>query len=74
LVVAGATKGENARMNEQPRQPTNAASRRSALNRRLRIAFIAGAEEDSRSRLGRGLSEEELQRVLRRYPGDLPER
>ena len=61
-------------MNQPQRQPIGSASRRSALNRRLRIAFIAGAEEDSRSRLGRGLSEEELRRVLRRYPGDLPER
>ena len=61
-------------MNQPQRQPTGRASRRSALNRRLRIAFIAGAEEDSCSRLGRGLSEEELRRVLRRYPGDLPER
>jgi hypothetical protein len=71
LVIAGPTKGENVGVNQQP---TNRANRRSALNRRLRIAFIAGAEEDSRSRLGRGLSEEELRRVLRRYPGDLPER
>jgi hypothetical protein len=73
-MVARATKGENARMNQPQRQPTGSASRSSALNRRLRIAFIAGAEEDSRSRLGWGLSEEELERVLRRYPGDLPRR
>jgi hypothetical protein len=59
---------------QRPRQPTESASRRSALNRRLRIAFIAGAEEDSHSRIGRGLSEEEFRRVLRGYPGDLPER
>ena len=61
-------------MHEGPRQPPGSVSRRRELNRRLRAAFIAGAEEDSRSRLGRGLSEEELERVLRRYPGDLPER
>jgi hypothetical protein len=73
-MVARATKGENDDVNQEPRQPTDSANRRSALNRRLRIAFIAGAEEDSRRRLGRGLSEEELRRVLRRYPGDLPER
>ena len=73
-MVARATKGENARMNQPQRQPTGSASRRSALNRRLRIAFIAGAEEDSRSTLGRGLTDEELRRVLRRYPGDVPER
>ena len=43
----------------------------SPLNRRLRMEFIAGAEEDSRRRLGRGLTAEELARVLRRYPGDI---
>jgi hypothetical protein len=37
-------------------------------------AFIDGAEEDSRRRLGRGLTAEELERVLRHYPGDLTER
>jgi hypothetical protein len=46
--------------------------RRARLNQRLRQAFIEGAEADSRRRLGRGLTaEEELERVLRRYPGDL---
>jgi hypothetical protein len=54
-MVARATKGENARMNQPPRQPTDSARRRSALNRRLRIAFIAGAKEQSRSEVGRGL-------------------
>jgi hypothetical protein len=44
------------------------------LNKRLRQAFIDGAEMDSRRRLGRGLTAEALERVLRRYPGDLPER
>lgn len=41
------------------------------LNQRLRQAFLAGAEEDSRHRPGRGLTAEELVRVLRRYPGDI---
>jgi len=57
---------------------TRAASadqdRRARLNQRLRQAFIAGAEGDSRRRLGRGLTAEELERVLRRYAGDLAER
>jgi hypothetical protein len=44
------------------------------LNQRLRQAFIEGAEADSRQRLGRWLTAEELVRVLRRYPGDLVER
>jgi hypothetical protein len=47
------------------------SERRVELNRRLRAEFIAGAEEDSRRRLGRGLTAEELERVLRRYPGDV---
>jgi hypothetical protein len=45
--------------------------RRARLNQRLRQAFIEGAEEDSRRRLGRGLVAEELERALRRYPGDV---
>lgn len=43
----------------------------SALNLRLRSEFIAEAQEDSQRRLGRGLTDEELQRVLQRYPGDV---
>jgi hypothetical protein len=45
--------------------------RRVPLNERLRQAFIEGAEEDSRRRLGRGLTAEELERVPRRYAGDI---
>jgi hypothetical protein len=47
--------------------------RRARLNQRLRQAFIEGAEVDMRRLLGRGLTVEELERVLRRYPGDLAE-
>jgi len=47
------------------------ADPRATLNHRLRAAFLAGAEEDSRRRLGRGLTREELEGVLRRYPGDV---
>lgn len=50
------------------------ARHRAELNRKLRQAFIAGAEERSRRELGRGLTPAELDRILRRYPGDLPER
>ena len=46
--------------------------RRARLNERLRQALVARAEEDSRRRLGRGLSKDELERVLRHYPGALP--
>jgi len=48
--------------------------RRERLNKRLRAAFIEGAEEDSWRRLGRGLTAEELDRVLWHYPGDVGER
>jgi hypothetical protein len=40
------------------------------LRERLRAEFIAGAEADSRRRLGRGLTAGEHERVLRQYPGD----
>jgi hypothetical protein len=49
----------------------NSSDERIRLNQRLRQAFIDGAETDSRRRLGRGLTAEELERVLRRYPGDV---
>lgn len=56
-------------------QTTAGRTQRTAeLNRRLRLAFIQGAEERSRLEHGRGLTGEELRRVLRRYPGDLPDR
>jgi hypothetical protein len=44
---------------------------RARLNQRLRQVFIEGADEDSRRRLGRGLTSEELGRVLWHYPGDV---
>lgn len=53
-----------------PRSSSTQAPRE-ILNETLRAAFLAGAEEDSRRRLGRGLTREELERVLRRYPGDV---
>jgi len=61
-------------MDEGPRQPIANGPRRRELNRKLRRAFIEGAEERSQRELGRGLTAEELRRVLRRYPGDVPER
>jgi hypothetical protein len=56
------------------RAATADQERRARLNKRLRQAFLEGAEEDSRRRLGRGLTAEELERVVWRYPGDVPER
>jgi hypothetical protein len=45
--------------------------RLSPLNRRLRMEFLAGAERESRRRLGRPSTAEELERALGRYPGDI---
>ena len=56
-------------MKRPPPDPTR--ERRRRLNERLREAFIEAAEEDRRRHLGRGLTAEELERVLRRYPGDV---
>jgi hypothetical protein len=48
-----------------------ADDRRTCLNQRLRRAFIAGAEAGSR-RLGRGLTDEELERRTRPGPSRPP--
>jgi hypothetical protein len=60
-------------MTAEPNLPRS-TSRRRELNQRMRLAFVEGAEERSRREAGRGLTDEELRRVLRRYPGDLPDR
>jgi hypothetical protein len=65
---------ENAGVNQKPSQPSDSSDRFRELNRRLWVASIAGAEEQSQREAGRGLTEQELERVLRRYPGDLPKR
>jgi hypothetical protein len=41
------------------------------LRIRLRIEWLAGAEEEHRRRTGRPMTAEELERVLRQYPGDV---
>jgi hypothetical protein len=55
----------------EPHIARPAHERRARLNQRLRQSFIEGAEVDMRRLLGRGLTAEELERVLRRYPGDV---
>ncbi|MDO8484480.1 MAG: hypothetical protein Q7S35_05995 [Candidatus Limnocylindrales bacterium] len=61
-------------MSERSRASRRAEEQRHDLNQRLRATFIEGAEERSREQLSRGLTDEELRRIMRRYPGDLPER
>ncbi len=45
--------------------------RRERLRERARAEFIVGAEEEHRKRTGRALTAEELERILRRIPGDV---
>lgn len=44
---------------------------RKQLNMGLRAEFIAGVEEEWRKRTGRRMTAEEVERVLRRYPGEV---
>jgi hypothetical protein len=46
-------------------------NRRQRFKDRARMEYIAGAKEDWRRRTGRPMTAEELERVLRRYPGDV---
>jgi hypothetical protein len=61
-------------MSDRQAESNALAARRLELNRRLRLAFIAGAEERSRDTAGRGLTDEELERIIERYPGDVKDR
>jgi hypothetical protein len=45
--------------------------RREYLRIRLRIEWLAGAEEEHRRRTGRPMTADELQLVLSHYPGDV---
>jgi hypothetical protein len=44
---------------------------RPVLRIAVRLAYLYWAEEESRRRLGRPLTKMELERVVRRYPGDV---
>ncbi|HEY8871127.1 MAG TPA: hypothetical protein VIM30_17290 [Candidatus Limnocylindrales bacterium] len=68
--MAGSDHAGDGRQEESKRL----AERRRALNRRLRAAFFAGAEEHVQRTTGHALTDEELRWVIRRYPGDVGER
>ena len=44
-------------------------SRMDAMRRRLRLAYVDGAEEWTRGELGRGLTNDELRGIVRRFHG-----
>ena len=48
--------------------PQPEGSRMAERERRIRLAYLGGAEEHSRETLGRGLTEDELEGVIRRMP------
>jgi hypothetical protein len=52
-------------------RPIDPAEWQRQMNRRLRAEFIAGAEEEWREPRGRPMTAEELERVLRRYSGEV---
>jgi hypothetical protein len=49
--------------------PKPDGSRMDELRRRLRLAYVDGAEASSRETLDRGITSDELQRIIGRYPG-----
>jgi hypothetical protein len=53
-----------------PKEPSGADHGRQ-LRQKLRAAWIITAEDEWRRRTGRPMTLEELERVLRRYPGDV---
>jgi hypothetical protein len=55
---------------KRPERQIDPAEWQRRLNLRLRAELIAGAEE-WRKRTGWPMTAEELERVLRRYPGDV---
>jgi hypothetical protein len=56
---------------KRPSRAVDASDWQRHMNRRLRAEFIASAEEEWRKQTGRPMTAEELERLLRRYPGDV---
>jgi hypothetical protein len=46
-------------------------NRRQRFKERARMEYVAGAEEEWRQRMGRPMTAEERECVVRRYPGDI---
>jgi hypothetical protein len=45
-------------------------NRRQRFKERAKLEYLAGAEADWRLKTGRSMTAEELERAIRRYPGD----
>ena len=61
-------------MRKKPEPSNDGTERRLERQRRLRFAFLEGAERQSREAVGRGLTQDELRRVIGRFPGVASER
>jgi hypothetical protein len=68
-VVTGAGEDELAALTDLALklQELRNVERKMSLEERARAAYLQGAEEHSRATLGRGLTPDELRRVLERY-------
>lgn len=64
--------GDNPLMATHRNRSPDPDERRRDLDRRLRLAFLEGAEQRSRDALGRGLTDDELRRIVRRFPAETP--
>ena len=60
-----------ANVTAKPAQSGLIDPRRRRLRERLRAEWIAGADDEWHRRTGRRMTAAELERVLRRYPGDV---
>ena len=56
---------------KRPERAIDPADWQRHLNRRLRAESMAGAEEEWHKRMGRPMTADKQERVLRRYPGDV---
>jgi len=55
-------------MGKKPEPSNDGTERRLERQRQFRLAFLEGAERQSREALGRGLTLDELHRVIGRFP------
>jgi hypothetical protein len=65
---------DNEAMNESCRDRAASDNRRHERRMRLRLAFLEGAEQRSRDTLGRALTNDELRRVIGRFPAVVSDR
>jgi hypothetical protein len=63
--------GRSSESQSDPLAVRGVRHRRQRFQERARMEYLQGAEQESRRHLGRGLTAEELELVLRLYPGEV---